>query len=130
MFEKASRIRLRFQSQAGQLTVEDLWDLPLTSNSGKANLDTMAVSLDLQLKDSNGTSFVHKKANGSPLLQLKFDIVKHIIDVRLAEQETATAARNKSEQKQKLLGLIAERQDADLRTKPLDELNAMVAALD
>ena len=33
MFTKASRLKLRFQSPAGLLSSEDLWDLPLTSNS-------------------------------------------------------------------------------------------------
>lgn len=42
MFIKASRTKLRFESPKGLLSVEDLWDLPLISTMGKANLDDIA----------------------------------------------------------------------------------------
>lgn len=33
IFEQASRQKLRFETSAGKLSIEDLWDLPLTSNN-------------------------------------------------------------------------------------------------
>ena len=51
MFEKASRAKIRFETSKGSLTVEDLWDLPLTSNTGKADLDDIARGLHSQLKE-------------------------------------------------------------------------------
>ena len=59
-FEKASRIRLRFDTPQGSLTVEDLWQLPLTSRTGRANLDDIAKSLNRQLKETAEESFVVK----------------------------------------------------------------------
>ena len=46
IFMKATQKKLRFDSTQGLLTVEDLWDLPLTGTNKKANLDDIAIGLD------------------------------------------------------------------------------------
>ena len=46
-------------------------------------------------------------AQRAPALHLSFDLVKHVIDVRKVENRIAAEARAKSEQKQKILGVIA-----------------------
>lgn len=127
MFEVASRAKLRFESPKGQLGVEDLWDLPLTSTvSGKANLDDVARTLHKQLKNDDNVSFVTVSNKSDPAVQLKFDIVKHIIDVRLEENKAAATERAKAEQKQKILGLIADREDDALKSLPLEELRKLL----
>jgi len=70
--------------------------------------------------------FVKKATKVNEELQLGFDVVKHVIDVRVAEAEEAKNAAAKRAQKQKLLGLIAEKQDDALKGASIDELNAMV----
>lgn len=42
IFEQASREKVRFQTQVGQVSVEDLWELPLSSKANKPNLDDIA----------------------------------------------------------------------------------------
>ena len=128
-FEKASRIRLRFDTPQGSLTVEDLWALPLTSRTGRANLDDIAKSLNRQLKETAEESFVVKNNKTNEGLQLAFDLVKHVIEVRVAENEAADQAAAKKEQKQKLLALIVEKKEEDLKGKTVEELEAMVGAL-
>ena len=122
MFEKASRLKLRFDTPKGQLSVEDLWDLPLTSIVGKATLDSIAIELNKQLKNSDEVSFVRAEKKSDPTVQLKFDIARHIIEVRMAENAAAATERAASERQQKLLAIIAKREDADLENLPLDEL--------
>lgn len=128
MFEKAARFKLRFETPLGNLSVEDLWDLPLTSNRN-VSLDDVARNLHRSIKEAEEESFVVKATSANEKLQLGFDIVKHIIEVRLAENEAEkTKAENKAK-KQKLLSLIADKQDESLKASSVEELQAMVEAL-
>ena len=129
MFEKASRLKLSFDTNKGQLSVSDLWDLPLSSTTGRVNLDDIAIGLNSLVQDVATVSFVKKDSKVDPVNQLKFDIVKHVIEVRLAENEAASKARDKAEQKQKILGLIARRQDEELSNKSVEDLTAMLNSL-
>lgn len=128
MFEKAARIKLRFATAKGLLPVEDLWALPLTSED-KVNLDFIAVDLHEQIDKEGSKSFVVKKKSTTEVLQLKFDIVKHMIDVRMAEDADKKLAADKKAQKDKLLEIIARKQDASLEEMSLPKLQKMVEAL-
>lgn len=130
MFEKASRIGLRFETAKGLLTVEDLWRLPLTSTrADRPNLDDIAVGLFRQLKESDTESFVKKAAKKDDTAQLAFDIVKHIIDIRIAEDEAAAVQRANKEKKRRILEIIAQKEDEQLAGASLDELKAMAESL-
>jgi hypothetical protein len=128
LFEQASRLSVRFTTPKGSLMVEDLWDLPLTSTTGAA-LDNIAKDLNKQLKEADTESFVVKAKALDTILQLKFDIVKHIIEVRLEENETAKTTKDKKEKKQKLLSLIAQKQDEKLLGLSLEDLQKEVESL-
>lgn len=127
MFEKASRLKIRFESAMGSLAVEDLWDLPLAT--GKVNLDLIAQGLNKALKDDGNVSFVTKSTKANTLAQLKFDIVKHIIDVRLAEKEAADNLRANAEKKKRILEILEERKDSSLRNASEEELQKMLESL-
>ena len=58
--------------------------------------------------------------------QLRFDVVKHIIDVRLAEQKAAAEASARSARKQKLLGILARKQDAALEDMSEDQIKELI----
>lgn len=136
MFEKASRLKLRFATPKGYLSLEDLWDLPLVSNNPsvptpahRPNLDDLARELHRRLQDTAGMSFVNPEAKPDDTTQLMFDLVKHIIDVKIAEGKALLDARERSERKQKIMSIIAERRDQTLREMPIDELEKLVNAL-
>lgn len=125
MFEKASKLKLRFGTMSGNCTTEDLWDLPLQS-ANKASLDSIAISLSKELKASGEESFVNKAPAVNVLLQLKLDIVKHIIAIKLAEKEQATKAAEKRLHNEKVLGLIAQKEDETLAGKSVEELKSLL----
>lgn len=130
MFEQALRLKLRFPSPQGNLTVEDLWDLPLTSTRpNTANLNNIAKAVSRLLKAESEEDFVNPRSGANETLQLSLDIVKHIIAVRQAENEATRLRAERTEKKAKLLELIARKQDQALEGKPLEELQEMVASL-
>ena len=132
MFERATRGKVRFTTTKGLLTIEDLFDLPLTSNTDKPNLDAIAKDLYLQVKNSSDiVSFVTPNTNSGvqDVLNLKFDIVKYVIDVKVKERDLASEATKRREEKQKILGIIADKQDEALKGKSLEDLLKMVDSL-
>ena len=130
IFEQATRMKFRFNTSKGLLSVEDLWDLPLTGNNGRANLDELAQDLDVELRSTLRTSFVTPDiSKHNEVTQLKFTIVIHIINVKVAEQKAVQDAAILREKKQKIMAIIEKKQDEALSTASLDELQAMLASL-
>ena len=129
IFEQASRLKLRFTVGNGTIVTEDLWDIPLTNQRNTWSLDGIAKSLHKALKEMDEVSFVETVRKGDTTLQLKFDIVKHIIDVRLAETAAAATERATAERKPKLLEALARKQDANLEASSEEDIRAMIDAL-
>jgi hypothetical protein len=131
-FEFASRNALRFSTPQGVLTVEDLWNLPLqTTKANRASLDDIGMCLVTRIKEASGTtSLVDEKASGpAPADEVGLAIVKHIIGVKKAENAAAADKVKRAADKQRILELIGEKQDDELKGKTLDELKALAAAL-
>lgn len=123
MFEKASRSKIRFQSNKGMLMVEDLWDLNLTSLNG------LAKALNKQIKAEEEEDFL-KEANAADVeLKLSFDIALHILNVKKAELDARVAAALSAARKKKLLEVLERKQDASLETLTEDELKAQIASI-
>ena len=129
MFAKASRLKLRFVSPKGLLSVEDLWDLPLTSTKGNACLDDIAVYYNNLVGNKPKVSFVVATKGTNNDDQMRFDIVKHIIDVRMQEATDAATARERKERKQEIMAIIEEQEKGDLRKRPVEELRKMLEEL-
>lgn len=129
IFVKASRLKLKFPTEKGVLTVEQLWDLPLTSDTGRTNLDDIARYFHKRLKNDDNVSFVDPARKSDDIIQLSFDIVKYIIDVKLEERKKASEEKDRADKKQKLLHLISEKQDETLRSKSIEDLKKELASL-
>ena len=126
IFEKASRENLTFSTSRGLFTVSDLWQLPLTSSTGKVNLNDLAVGVFKTLDSTPTVSFVEDAPIVDQTNQLRLDVLKHIICVIKTERDAAAAAASKKETKQKILEIIAKKQDDALSNKSVDELKAML----
>lgn len=119
-FKLASQEKLRISTPKGQLSVEQLWDLPLST------LDEVAVSLEKAYEESKGKSFLVKRTTKDKGLKLQFDIVLDVLQTKAEEAEQAKLAKERRENNQRILSLIQDKKDEALSKKSIKELEAML----
>lgn len=123
-FEKAVRSKLRFESTKGQMSVEDLWDLSLTS------LDAMAVATNRKLKDAEETvSFITNTPRKNSELELKMEILKRVIEVKVAEQEASKTKAQRSQELELLKNLRADKKMEALKNLSEADIEKRIAEL-
>jgi hypothetical protein len=120
MYKQAVKEKLRVQTTKGLLSVEQLWDLSTT------DLDALAVSLDEEYKSSGKKSFLIAKSVKDKTAKLKFDVVLDILTTKVEEQQALSDAKDIKEHNQKILQLIADKQDESLKGKTVKQLEAML----
>lgn len=123
IFEYAVRNKVRFPFK-GMISVEDLWDLSLQ------NLDSVYKTLNKQAKESEEESLLATPTKANKELETQIDIVKHIVAVKVTEQEARNQAAAKKAQKQKLMGIIAAKEDEALHNASIDDLKQMLENLE
>lgn len=121
LFAIATRNKVRFSTIKGVLSTEDLWSLTLEQ------LNTIAIGLNKELKETEVSFISSTKTND--LLKLKFDVVKFIIDVKLAEKEEKKDKAEKAAKKQQLLELINNKENETLQSLSIDELRKQLEQL-
>lgn len=125
IFEQAARKRVRFPAGPVLLTTEDVILLPLTSITGRPNLDSLAIDLSTRLNAATA-SFVPNKTKTDTTLELMLDIVKSVIATRVAENE-AKAQRAALEANQaRIKELIIRKSEDKLAELTIEELQAML----
>jgi len=123
LFEKASKAKLRFNTTKGNLSTEDLWDLSLES------LDALAISVDKQLETAGTKSFIGKRNTVNAVLELQLEILKHIIEVKLAEKEAKAVRADRNAKLAQLKELAASKSTEALKGLSLEEVNKMILEL-
>lgn len=120
VFLNATKSKYRFKYK-GFLSVEDLWELSLE------DLDNIYKSLKKMEKDSNNEeSLLTTTTKGDKVLSDKIEIVKIIFQDKLETKERIANAAKKRAQNQKILEIMADKKDAALKEKSLEELEKML----
>lgn len=122
IFEYATRNAVRFPYKGSQ-SVEELWRLSLNE------LDSIYKTLNKQVKQSEEESLLSTKASVDTELEVQIAIVKHIVSVKLAEKEASEKAHTKREQKQKIMSIIATKENEALQNSSIDDLRKMLDEL-
>ncbi|MDA3834593.1 MAG: hypothetical protein PF495_14505 [Spirochaetales bacterium] len=125
MFKEATKLSLRFKTAKGLATTEDLWDLPLVSQAGP-NLDDIYKSLNKEIKDSGEESIIIKRKERNTVLHLKFDIVKAVIEEKMADAEAVANAGAIKARNEKILALIARKEDGKMEELDIADLKKLL----
>lgn len=123
LFLTAAKEKYRFPSNKGDLTVEQLFDLPLLDSRSAFDLNSVAMGLNRSLQAIEQESFVEVK--NQPLkssLANRLEIVKEIISIKKAEKDAAIDAKARADRRQQLLEALEKRQQSKLMEMGEDEL--------
>lgn len=130
IFEHASRVKSRFPSIRGDLTVEQVWDLPLQSKSG-FDLDSVAKAINSELKSVTEESFVATGTNpAKSKLEHMLEVVKHVIAVRLRENAEAATKAARAEERKKLVAALGDKQDDAIKGMTPEQIKSRIDELD
>lgn len=122
LFEVATREKYRYPYK-GTIATEDLWDLTLPQ------LDSIFKTLNAQVKVEPEESLLETPVTVDPTPSNQIAILRYIVAVKQREQKVQESAAAMQAQRQKLLGLIVQKQDESLASKSVDELKSMLVDL-
>ena len=120
MYKEALQKKLRFKTNKGMITTEDLFDLSLQ------NLDTLAIMLDKKISEAPKKSFIEELPVKENDDKLRFNIVKDVINIKLKARKDNIDKAQADAQKKRILEIIAKRDDEELEKKSTEELRAMI----
>ncbi len=122
MYKIAARRKLRWNFR-GLCSVEDLWDL------GVEDLDHIYKNLRTLQKSSEGESLLENRTAEDDDTEIRISIIKDIVQTKLAEAEEKKNLAKRLAEKRKLMGIKAEKEEADLRALSAEELQKKIDAL-
>lgn len=133
LFVIATRNNFLFASPQGNLTVQQLWRLPLTSTvANKANLNDVAVALADEIDKVGTRSFVDTASTDPRKTELnqKLEVVKYIIATVQAESQKEAERRDRKARREKILNAIEAAENRELGSKSAADLRAELANLE
>ena len=119
IFEIASRRKIRFDYK-GQLSVSDLWDLDVQE------LDIIFKILSVNKRQVSEESLLQTTSTENTLLNMKIDIIKHIVDYKLKLEQANVDRKAKADKKEKVLKALENLEDNSLNNMTKEELQEML----
>ncbi len=123
IFEYAAKNKLRFPYR-GLIAVEDLYSLSVE------DLDQIYKTLNTELKKEQEGSLLTTRSGESLELEVCIAIIKHIV----ADKQSAALARVKAHerrvQKQRIMEIMADKDDVELRGKSKEELQGILNSME
>jgi hypothetical protein len=120
MYKEALQKKLRFKTNKGMITTEDLFDLSLQ------NLNTLAIMLDKKVSEAPKKSFIEELPAEKNDDELRFSIVKDVINIKLKARKDNIDKAQVDARNKRIAELIAKKEDEALENKSIEELRAMI----
>lgn len=118
LFEIATRKKFRYPYN-GMISTEDLWDLPVEK------LDTIYKKLTKEKKNDEEDSLLTLKTKNNDLEDC-IEIVKSVVAYKLNAAEEAKKKAEARQKNQRIMELIAKKQDEKLESLPIEELEKLL----
>ena len=122
LFMIATRSKFRFPYTKGNVSTEDLWDLDVE------DLNEIYKTLSGQ-KTTSDSLIPNADTDANAEINAKMLVVRTIYDQKEAERQAAVAESANRVKKQKILEILAEKEDGSLRDKSTEELQKMLDEL-
>ena len=122
IFEAASKNKYRYPYK-GMITTEDLWDLT------QAQLDMVYKALNKGVSEAQVSSLMRKVTDVDAELLNKIEIVKYIFNTKEEEAEARKNDAAKHAKKQRILDILAQKQEDALQSMSEDDLKKMLDEL-
>lgn len=123
LFKIAVKNKYRF-TYKGVQTVEDLWDLSVEE------LDKIYKTLKTKQKSEAEESLLATTSKEDKELNNKIEIIKTIVADKLSDKEKSVKAAERRAKNRRILEIMADKQEDELKSKSLDELKAMLESDD
>jgi hypothetical protein len=123
LFKIAVKNKYRF-TYKGVQTVEDLWDLSVEE------LDKIYKTLKTKQKSESEESLLATTSKEDKELNNKIEIIKTIVADKLSDKEKSIKAAERRAKNRRILEIMADKQEDELKSKSLDELKAMLESDD
>lgn len=128
LFAQALKNKVRFQTEKGLLTVEDLFDLSLNS------LNVIYQRLSKSKKELSGDALFESedlsKRREEKRLEDAMAIVKTVFEIRQKEIQEKESRQAKALEKRRLLEALAEKREEGIKQLDEDEILARLAELE
>jgi len=131
IFAFATRKKLRFETPKGNLSTEDLWDLPLTAEGDNLSIDYIGKKVTNAVRDNEGNeAFVAVKGvEIDPSLKVRLSILEHIRDHKVDYANRAEKAILTKARKQRLVELLEKKRNEADGEHSAEEIEKMIAEL-
>lgn len=125
LFIRASRIKLRFPTNRGELSAEDLWDLNLEQ------LDAHWAAASDQLEKQGRRSLITetRETKAQKEMALRVQILEVIVNTKLAERDAAKTRAANQAKRAELLRQLDDREQKKMEGLSEEDIRAQLATL-
>lgn len=121
MYKKASKLGLRFQTNKGSLSVEQLWNLGLSDLKSAIK----AVKKVLNKDNDDELSFLEESKVVDVENELRFNILKDVYITKQSEIKESQNAESVKEHNRKIDELIFAKQNEQMAAMSIEQLEAL-----
>ena len=125
MYKKASRLKLRFKTKFGLLTLDQLWDIKMTDLKAAVK-EAYEAWKKIDNADSELSFLEGNTESEIEIPKLTFEILKDVYTTRLNEVKSASEAAVVNKEIKHLEEILAAKKEESLKSMSVDEIEKLI----